>query len=479
MSTHPQWALKYKRKGTELRCINGKYYLYEVSSKWNKELKKSKKVTGKFLGRITKEDGFIESSKIRLQKQKLKISSISVKENGLSSLITQNFSDYLELLKKHFPQHYKELIALAYCRLGFQSPLKNAEFHYVNSYLAEQMGALNLSGKSLTNFMKELGQDRQKINEFLKEFNSSQDNIIFDGSDIINNSEQIELNKLSKSKTGTFENIINTMFIFSLQKHIPIYYRILAGNIKDIKAFKLSLIESGIKEATVIADKGFYSQENIEALKNEQLKYIIPLKRNNNLIKYELIETKSKFDGYFQFQGRFIWFKSYEQQNNKVIIFFDEQLKINESNDFLSRIEKYPHEYNLDQYLEKEKSFGTITIIHNTDKTAQEVYETYKSRGEIEQMIDVFKNTLEADKSYMRTPQSIETWMLINFIALHWYYKIYHLLVSKNILKKFSVNDLLMFLKEIKKVKINNSWHNVEITKKYQNLINLLDLTIT
>ncbi len=118
-------------------------------------------------------------------------------------------------------------------------------------------------------------------------------------------------------------------------------------------------------------------------------------------------------------------------------------------------------------------------MIHNTDKTAQEVYETYKSRGEIEQMIDVFKNTLEADKSYMPTPQSIETWMLVNFIALHWYYKIYHLLVSKNILKKFSVNDLLMFLKEIKKVKINNGWHNVEITKKYQDLIKLLDISIT
>lgn len=476
---HPQWALKYKRKGTELRCINGKYYLYEVSSKWDKELKKSKKITGKFLGRITKEDGFIESSKIKLQKQKLKISSITIKENGLSSLVNQNFNDYIELLKKHFPENYKELIAMAYCRLGFQCPLKNMEFHYTHSYLAEQMGALNLSGKTLTSFMKEFGQNRQKINEFLKEFNSSQDNIIFDGSDIINNSEHIELNKLSKSKTGTFENIINMMFIFSLQKHIPIYYRILAGNIKDIKAFKLSLVESGIKDATIIADKGFYSQENIDALNDEHLEYIIPMKRNNSLIKYELIQTKSKFEGYFQFQGRFVWYKSYEQQNNKVIIFFDEQLKIEESNDFLARIEKYPHQYNLEQYLEKEKSFGTISMLHNTNKSAQEVYETYKSRGEIEQMIDVFKNTLEADKTYMQNSQSIETWMFINFLALQWYYKIYQLLVSKNLLKKYSVNDLVTFLKEIKKVKINNSWHNVEITKKYQDIINLLGINIT
>ena len=34
-SLHPEWALACKRKGTELRLLKGKYYLYEVTSKWN------------------------------------------------------------------------------------------------------------------------------------------------------------------------------------------------------------------------------------------------------------------------------------------------------------------------------------------------------------------------------------------------------------------------------------------------------------
>ena len=38
---HPEWALAYKRKGTELRLLNGKYYLYQVTSKWNPEKKRS------------------------------------------------------------------------------------------------------------------------------------------------------------------------------------------------------------------------------------------------------------------------------------------------------------------------------------------------------------------------------------------------------------------------------------------------------
>ena len=30
---HPEWALKHKKPGTELRLLKGRYYLYEVSSK--------------------------------------------------------------------------------------------------------------------------------------------------------------------------------------------------------------------------------------------------------------------------------------------------------------------------------------------------------------------------------------------------------------------------------------------------------------
>ncbi|MDR0296380.1 MAG: hypothetical protein LBH91_09480 [Prevotellaceae bacterium] len=40
-TSHPLWALACKRKGTELRLLNGRYYLYEVTSKWNPEKKRS------------------------------------------------------------------------------------------------------------------------------------------------------------------------------------------------------------------------------------------------------------------------------------------------------------------------------------------------------------------------------------------------------------------------------------------------------
>ncbi|MEA1874856.1 MAG: hypothetical protein U9N51_10590 [Bacteroidota bacterium] len=53
MAKHPEWTLKYKEKGTELRFINKTYYLYKITSKWNPEKKRSQKITLGLLGKIT------------------------------------------------------------------------------------------------------------------------------------------------------------------------------------------------------------------------------------------------------------------------------------------------------------------------------------------------------------------------------------------------------------------------------------------
>ena len=57
--THPEWALKHKTKGTELRCIRGKYYLYKVTTKRDPQTKKPKKITLNQIGTICEEYGLI------------------------------------------------------------------------------------------------------------------------------------------------------------------------------------------------------------------------------------------------------------------------------------------------------------------------------------------------------------------------------------------------------------------------------------
>ncbi|MEA1874855.1 MAG: hypothetical protein U9N51_10585 [Bacteroidota bacterium] len=112
--------------------------------------------------------------------------------------------------------------------------------------------------------MREIGRNRQQALDFFGEFKVENDNILFDGTDLFSNSDKMRFPVKSKTKQGIFDNIVNLMFVFSMKCQQPVYYRIMSGNTKDISSFKLCLDESGISDAIIIADKGFYSETNIE-----------------------------------------------------------------------------------------------------------------------------------------------------------------------------------------------------------------------
>jgi hypothetical protein len=479
ISTHPEWALACKRKGTELRFLNGCYYLYEVTSKWNPEKKRSVKITGKLLGKITQTDGFIESDKNRLRKQMNRFEGIQVKEWGITSLIDHLFGEIITALKNIFPDCWQQLIALAYGRLVHQSPLKNMLFHYCGSFLSEQYPNLDLSSRSLSRLLKEIGQSRSKIVEFCRCFKIPDDCVLFDGTDIFSRSARMELPKFSKSKFGTYDDMINLMFIFSVNQQTPVYYRLLPGNIKDVSAFKLCLQESGVKDVTVVIDKGFASKQNIETLEKEELKFIIPLPRDNKLIDYRKIKSgdKRQFDGFFIYEERHIWHYNIEVDKKKSItVFLDEELRYREEKDFLNRIDNKVTNYTIEKYHDKQHTFGTLSMMKNTGKSAREVYTNYKLRGQVETMIDALKNILEADRTYMQNQTTLEGWMFVNLIALKWYYCLLNLLKKHELNKKYSPADFLAFLSEVKMVKINEIWQKAEVIKNTTDILKKLKI---
>jgi hypothetical protein len=60
-------------------------------------------------------------------------------------------------------------------------------------------------------------------------------------------------------------------------------------------------------------------------LERDQLWYVLPLKRDLELIDYGVIRLgdKSKFDGFFRFEKRVIWFYEYfVEGGRRVIVFF-------------------------------------------------------------------------------------------------------------------------------------------------------------
>ncbi|MGC8585396.1 MAG: IS1634 family transposase, partial [Thermoplasmata archaeon] len=106
------------------------------------------------------------------------------------------------------------------------------------------------------------------------------------------------------------------------------------------------------------------------------------------------------------------------------------------------------------------------------------IYELLKVRVNIEQLFDTFKNVLEADRTYMRDEYELEGWMLVNFVSMLLYYRIYNILRAKKMLKNYSVKDVLLHLSGIHEIKVGDQWLKTEIPKKTRQIIEKLQIPI-
>ena len=475
-SGHPQWATAHKKPGTELRLINGRYYLYDYKTVYDAARKKPKKVSGALLGSVTEKDGFVPSAKRTVQANKnLAVSQpVLVKEYGASQLVLVRFAQYAKKLEAYFEDTWKEMLAVAYCRFVYHCPLKNIPYRLDSSYLPQSLGLQPFTDKTASAILNKTGGRTEAMQGYMKSFITAGDYILMDGTNITSKSEYIPAAKRGYNKQLSFDPQVNLLYIYSATQRMPVFYRLLPGNIQDVRAFKNTLLAAGLAQAIVVADKGFYSKANVELLLEEKLSFIIPLKRDSALIDYTALadNTFKAKAGFFPYEKRIIWHRCFEQGQRNVHLFLDDSLKLKEETDYLNRTKSKPEEYNLEKYHGHRNSFGTIALVTGKEMAdSKDVYETYKSRMYIETMFDGMKNVLEADHTYMQDQQTLEGWMFINHVCLQWYQELYIELKQKELLKKYSVNDYIQLLTDVKKVKINGQWHLNEFTKATAKLI--------
>ena len=97
----------------EIRCFGGdKYYVYQISSRWDAAKGRPRKVTGKSIGKITEADGFIPNANgLRLMQQMRMTSDIAptVKNYGAYETLLQLSPDISIQLKQFFPTLFREI----------------------------------------------------------------------------------------------------------------------------------------------------------------------------------------------------------------------------------------------------------------------------------------------------------------------------------------------------------------------------------
>ena len=484
----PEWIQKFKEPRTELKKVGGHFYKYQVEYCYNKNKKRTDKITVGLLGKITQEEGFIPSEKHLLKQKKQRINDpekVDIKMYGVYGLFSELLEEEIKGLGTIFTSKDLEvLLTVAMMRFAHEAPIKRMQRLHHQDYCSLFWHKTTLTDKIITDTLRYVGENRQLIIDWMrtrlsdKKESSLQEYIMIDSTHITTTSNLLNVNAIGYNPAKNFDEQIRLMYMFSSALKQPVYYRLINGNITDVSSMKLCVEEMNVENVIFIADKGFYSKTNVKILNDNSLKYIIPLYRNNKLIDFtplQQVDFKKKTQ-FFIYGNRVIWYYSYQKDKQQFITFLDEKLRTEEERDYILRIGTHPEEYTKEGFDKKLNAFGTLTFTTNTDVEPQELYEKYKQRNEIEIMFDSYKNFLKADRMYMQNRIVLEGWLMANFIAMIAYYKLYQKLIHAKQLSKYSPKDIVEISKSIFKVKINDRWKTTETTQKTRDLLEKLKI---
>lgn len=482
----PEWVLKFREPKTEIKLVKGGYYKYAIEYRYNAGKKRTDKVTGALLGKITEHGGFTPSVKNGLRARLAESNPVDIKNFGLFRLFSTLVEDEFEALKKVFAPDVCELLfSFAMFRWAYNSPIKRAPHYYSHDFCSQSFSVKSVTDKMFSDVLRQVGEQRVKVVGWMKsllgEENAKEaEFVMMDSTHVHSDSDLLAINAKGYNPDFDFERQVRLMYLFSAKMQKPVYYRLVGGNITDLESMSLCVEEMKVENVIYIADKGFYSEQNTKMMKDQALQYIIPVQRNNKLISYQAFREEGfKLRlSYFIYQERIIWYNRYVAGGESLITFLDEGLRAREEADYAARILTLPDSYSKEKFIEKLNGFGTLTLTYNikTEKSCEQIYQAYKQRNEIETVFDSYKNFLRADIMYMQNRHVLEGWLTANFIAMIAYHKLYMRLRETKKLSHNSPKDIIELSKSIYKLKINNEWKRSEITKKSIDLFKLLKI---
>ncbi|ODA44417.1 hypothetical protein THER_0809 [Thermodesulfovibrio sp. N1] len=94
----PEWVKKHKTSGTQIIQIGSNYYLYKIKSIWDRKKGRARKVTEKYLGKITPQ-GLIKPKHERLKEG---LTNITVKEFGATDFCFPSPLIFMNYLRSIF-----------------------------------------------------------------------------------------------------------------------------------------------------------------------------------------------------------------------------------------------------------------------------------------------------------------------------------------------------------------------------------------
>ena len=253
---------------------NGRVYLYESRSYWDKE----KKAPRSEMVYIGKEDpdtnAIVPAGKKWSPKSSQDYGNIFVLEK-ISSQI-----GLTEILKSAFPDEWQKLLSCVFFEVSEGKPLYLCGPWLENTYTDMVEG---LASQRISELLKSVGENlpaRLEFSRLWAEKRGEDEFVVFDITSISSYSKLIESVEWGYNRDKEKLPQINLGMVFGQPSLLPIFYNLYQGSIRDVSTLKNILEflnDFKLKNVTFLLDKGFYSTENIIVMRKKGLHFITPL----------------------------------------------------------------------------------------------------------------------------------------------------------------------------------------------------------
>jgi transposase len=289
---------------------------------------------------------------------------------------------------------------------------------------------------------------------------------------------------------------LNLALLFGESSGLPFYYRELPGNVPDSKTVRVLLEELdlfGHRKIKVVMDRGFYSEDNINSLYKERVKFLVGVKTSCKTARDAIESVRdsirhfSCYDDIQDIYGATMcaeWDYSERRPYKKDIIkekrrlyiqvYYSIEKAADSERTFNKKLSRTKAELmddkrsegcreahakyfdktstpargvrvseNEDAINESRRNFGFFTLITNEKMDAMIALKIYRTKDVVEKAFGNLKERLNMRRTLVSSEQSLDGKIFVEFVALIYVSYIHKMMQDNKLYKDYTMNEAL------------------------------------
>ena len=496
-------------------------YLYEATSSWDAQ-KKQPRQTRRYLGKKSpNSDTVIPPRRSTVPRQ--------AKDYGNSYVLQQLAarSGVTAVLRHVFPEDAPLLLALALFEIAEGAPLYLFPY-WIETTAMEPVKAL--SPAELTTLTQRLGRMEREREAFFQQWIahcSPVHTIVFDITSVSSYSTLINEVEWGYNRDHDRLPQVNLGVVYAEQAHLPLYYQLYPGSIHDVSTLSnmLQYLEAlALTPSLFVMDRGFYSSDNLPAMIDHSMKFLIPLPRTVTLFADLLAQhqqTLTALPNSFLFDNALLCHVQTAILHNMTPVyahlFFDPASHADQTQRFLTQLwqaETALHqqpfrspqdaEHAVTTALKGAAAFfrftqtgervdisrdflaltrrlapmgATILLTNQPDLERTQVLRFYRQKDFLEKTFDTLKHDCDGQRLRGHSMEAVTGRIFLKFLSLIVHSVLINAMRTEDLLTEYSVRELLCELKKIRMVEMSNGKQVLtEISKRQKDIFKALGL---